>query len=194
MANGDTTFYCIVLPGSAWEVGFGTWVTGNTLQRSQVYDSSNAGALVNFPAGTKDVFCALPAQFGNALKSCFNSGVLMLFQQTTAPVYWTKQVTHNDKALRVVSGAAGSGGATAFSSILNGTIGTNGGTLSVSTMPSHSHAYETFSQVRNDGTATVSTMSFHIPGTTGSTGGDGAHSHGITMNIAYVDLIICSKD
>jgi hypothetical protein len=37
----------------------------------------------------------------------FPSGTVMLFQQTTAPIFWTKQTTHNDKALRVVSGSAG---------------------------------------------------------------------------------------
>jgi hypothetical protein len=30
------------------------------------------------------------------------AGTLMLFQQTAAPTGWTKQTTHNDKALRVV--------------------------------------------------------------------------------------------
>ena len=47
----------------------------------------------------------------------FASGTLMLFQQTSAPVSWTKQTTHNNKALRVVTGAAGSGGSTAFTSV-----------------------------------------------------------------------------
>ncbi len=45
------------------------------------------------------------------------SGTLMLFQQTAAPTGWTKQTTHNDKGLRVVSGTASSGGSTAFSTV-----------------------------------------------------------------------------
>ena len=45
-------------------------------------------------------------------------GTQMLFQQTAAPVGWTKQTTHNDKALRVVSGTASSGGSVAFSTAL----------------------------------------------------------------------------
>lgn len=63
----------------------------------------------------------------------FPSGTLMLFQQTAAPTGWTKQTTHNNKALRVVSGAAGSGGSTAFTSVFTsrtpaGTVsGTNSG-------------------------------------------------------------------
>jgi hypothetical protein len=46
-----------------WEVGYGTVTdaTPDTLSRTAVYASSNANALVNFSAGTKDVFLALPA-------------------------------------------------------------------------------------------------------------------------------------
>jgi hypothetical protein len=45
------------------------------------------------------------------------AGTRMLFQQTAAPTGFTKDVTQNDKALRVVSGTVGSGGTTAFSSV-----------------------------------------------------------------------------
>jgi hypothetical protein len=38
----------------------------------------------------------------------------MLFQQTAAPTGWTKDTTHDNKALRVVSSTAGSGGSVAF--------------------------------------------------------------------------------
>lgn len=44
-------------------------------------------------------------------------GTRMLFQQTAAPTGWTKDTTHNNKALRVVSGSVSSGGATAFTSV-----------------------------------------------------------------------------
>lgn len=42
--------------GTEWEVGIGTYIGANTLQRDTVFSSSNAGALVNFSAGTKDVW------------------------------------------------------------------------------------------------------------------------------------------
>jgi len=64
-ANGDLVAYAIV-GTTEWEVGLGTWVTGNTLQRTRVLASSNAGALVNFSAGTKDVFADYPADHGLA--------------------------------------------------------------------------------------------------------------------------------
>jgi len=40
----------------------------------------------------------------------FASGTALVFAQTSAPTGWTKSTTHNDKALRVVSGTASSGG------------------------------------------------------------------------------------
>ena len=41
------------------------------------------------------------------------SGTSMLFAQSAAPTGWTKQTTHNDKTLRVVSGTASPGGSAA---------------------------------------------------------------------------------
>ena len=63
-ANGDTVDYCIAA-GSEWEVGTGTWATGGSLARTTVLASSNAGAAVSFSAGSKDVFCTLPAALFN---------------------------------------------------------------------------------------------------------------------------------
>ena len=63
MANNDTCFYCIKgQSGSEWEVGLGTYVSATpALARTTVIASSNAGAAVNFSAGTKDVFITSPA-------------------------------------------------------------------------------------------------------------------------------------
>lgn len=56
MADGDTTYYAIIST-TDWEVGLGTYVAGtNSLARTTVYASSNAGALVVFGAGTKYVY------------------------------------------------------------------------------------------------------------------------------------------
>jgi hypothetical protein len=64
IGNGNTTYYTIAGQGtSEWEVGIGTYTSsGTTLSRTTVLASSNAGALVNFSAGTKDVFVAYPAE------------------------------------------------------------------------------------------------------------------------------------
>lgn len=61
IGNTNTTYYAIALQGgSEFEVGLGT-VAAGTLSRDTVLSSSNSDALVNFSAGTKDVFCTLPA-------------------------------------------------------------------------------------------------------------------------------------
>lgn len=61
IGDGNTTFYTIA-GGSEWEVGVGTYTaSGTTLSRDTVLDSSNSGSLVNFSAGTKDVFVTYPA-------------------------------------------------------------------------------------------------------------------------------------
>ena len=70
----------------------------------------------------------------------FPSGTKMLFQQTSAPTGWTKITSGVDnKALRVVSGTAGSGGTNAFTNTLasrgitaNAGNTTQGGNVSVS--------------------------------------------------------------
>ena len=56
----------------------------------------------------------------------FDSGTLMLFQQTTAPTGWTKQTTHDNKALRVVTGTASSGGSNTFSGVFNTAVPVSG--------------------------------------------------------------------
>jgi hypothetical protein len=61
VGNGNTTYYTINA-GAQWEVGIGTYAgAGPSLSRDTVLASSNAGALVDFAAGTKDVFCDYPA-------------------------------------------------------------------------------------------------------------------------------------
>lgn len=67
------------------------------------------------------------------------TGTLMLFQQTAAPTGWTKQTTHNNKALRVVSGTASSGGANPFTSIFGAGKLTGGTAINGNQMPSHTH-------------------------------------------------------
>jgi hypothetical protein len=83
MSIGDTCWYAIVMPGSSWETGLGTYSGTNTLARTTVISSSNAGAAVNFGVGSKDVFISQPAKKA----APFPAGTLMLFQQTAAPVY-----------------------------------------------------------------------------------------------------------
>jgi len=48
--------------GTEWEAGLGYLSGTTTLVRETVYASSNAGALVNFSAGPRDVFASLLAE------------------------------------------------------------------------------------------------------------------------------------
>jgi hypothetical protein len=63
VGDGNQTFYAIAdATSGAWEVGVGTYTaSGTTLSRTTVVSSSNAGSLVNFSAGTKDVFVTYPS-------------------------------------------------------------------------------------------------------------------------------------
>lgn len=62
IGNANTTYYCISSAGSEFEIGIGTYTSsGTTLARTIVLASSNANALVNFSAGTKDVFVTYPS-------------------------------------------------------------------------------------------------------------------------------------
>ena len=65
IGNGNTTYYTIAgQTSSEWEVGIGTYTSsGTTLARTTVISSSNSGSLVNFSAGTKDVFVTYPAEY-----------------------------------------------------------------------------------------------------------------------------------
>lgn len=64
---------------------------------------------------------------------------ICLFQQTSAPTGWTKITSHNDKALRIVSGSVSSGGATGFTSVFGSGKNTGAYTLQTADIPSHTH-------------------------------------------------------
>ncbi len=171
--------------------------------------------------GTSAVQVVAPGTNGNVLTSNgttwtsaaagggFPAGTLMLFQQTSAPTGWTKQTTHDNKALRVVSGSASSGGSVAFTTAfasqgVSGTVGST--TLTISQIPSHNHSYANRgdgdgSPIGDNGTYNYGTF-VGFSGGGGSVapqGGGGSHNHsfsGTAINLAvqYVDLIIASKN
>ena len=61
IGNTSLTYYTIHTQNAAqFEVGIGT-VGAGTLARTSVISSSNSDAAVDFTAGTKDVFCTMPA-------------------------------------------------------------------------------------------------------------------------------------
>ncbi len=132
----------------------------------------------------------------------FPSGTRMLFNQTDAPVGWTKDATAslNNTALRLVTGAVGSGGSqaftTSFGGVISGTVnsggaGTSGATtLTASQIPSHGHYLWVQTLTRQDtwneplATGDGNGVTGEDTGTTGwvtdkiqNTGGGGSHTH-----------------
>ena len=64
IGNSNTTYYAISINSeNEWEVGLGT-LNGDssTLTRTTVLESSNSDSAVDFSAGSKEVFCTLPAE------------------------------------------------------------------------------------------------------------------------------------
>ena len=152
----------------------------------------------------------------NSIPDFIATSSLMLFQQSTAPTNWTKQITHDNKALRVVSGTATPGGSTAFTSVFAsrtpaGSVSVSGGsvgnyTLLTADIPSHTHPQGSVNSTAASPATPSGSVTNGVQTDTGSTGGNGAHSHPFTVGSAsftgtaldfavqYVDLIICSKN
>jgi len=143
----------------------------------------------------------------------FPAGTAILFAQTAAPTGFTKSLTHNNKALRVVTGTASSGGTTAFTTVFTNqtpTITTSGlstgaTTLTTAQIPSHTHPVPIsstsgcgFSPPRFTAVGSNNTNT-----TSDAAGGGGSHDHtitgtatssAVTLDVQYVDVIIATKD
>lgn len=126
--------------------------------------------------------------------SSFPSGTRMTFNQTSAPTGWTKDATHNNKALRVVNGTVGSGGSVDFSTLF-GRTATDAFTLTTAHMPSHAHG-GVYARSWEGATSSGNGYWLVKPSTssTENAGSGGAHSHTIDMRVKYIDLIIAQKD
>ena len=144
----------------------------------------------------------------------FPAGTIMLFQQTSAPTGWTKQTTHNDKALRVVSGAAANGGSSPFSTVF-GISNTDEHTLASSEIPDHKHetavarggagGYVATGEpdftgsgisrsCRTASDAGTYTRETVLSGLMANAVAGSGHSHGINLQVSYIDIILASKD
>ncbi len=129
---------------------------------------------------------------GNGLLP-FPSGTIMLFQQTAAPTGWTKLATHNNKALRVVSGSVGSGGSSTFSTVF-GKTATNGHAITTAQMPSHTHTYSKFQSGGTGFSIGAGGTQGGVNNSTTSAGSGNTHSHSMDIRVQYVDVIFASRD
>jgi hypothetical protein len=129
------------------------------------------------------------------------SGSIMIFAQTSAPAGWTKLTSHNDKALRIVSGAAGSGGSTAFSTVFSAR------TISIANMPSHNHAvtdpghshtYDHYNYYTGGASGTSVWLGNVPQATAASTTGISIQNNGsgaaMDFSVQYVDVILAQRN
>ena len=125
------------------------------------------------------------------------SGARMLFQQSGAPVGWAKDSSsHDNKALRVVTGSVVNGGTRGFTTLFSSSYATASFTLLEAHVPNHNHGLP-----GNVRTATVATQTFTVAGpaqsgnsgSLTSFGSDGGHQHSLDLDLAYCDNIICTK-
>jgi hypothetical protein len=127
----------------------------------------------------------------------FPAGTRMSFNQTSAPVGWTKDTTAglNDSIMRIVTGSVGSGGSNAFSTF-NGQTSVGATTLTLSQIPSHSHNVSNAIAKTGSTNRAGSSAGAYETGTVtaDAQGGGGSHTHTITTEIKYNDFIIASKD
>ncbi len=195
--------------GNGWELYVYNDGSGTITADPNGAETINGAATLAITAGRIcRIWCDGSAFFASIISTGdqFPSGTLMLFQQTSAPTGWTKQTTHNDKALRVVSGAASSGGATAFTSVFGSGKNTGSYALQIADMPPHTHGAGSYVATAKQPTGAGSpgdwafsdsgnnTASVPVSGTSGATGGGGGHSHTQSLDLQYVDVIIASKD
>jgi hypothetical protein len=78
--NADDMFnyYVVGQTGAEWEAGIGQLTATSTMARISVTESSNNDTFVNFSAGTKDVFVAVPGTWFNndtGLDICTSLGI-----------------------------------------------------------------------------------------------------------------------
>lgn len=136
--------------------------------------------------------------------SPFPAGTAMLFAQASAPTGWTKSTTHNDKALRVVSGTSGgsAAGSVAFSTVF-GRTASDASSLSIAQLASHAHDFTDSNDNSgipyiNLSSSAVDNVSYTDSPASGQgtrrAGSGSTHSHGMDLRVQYVDVIIATKD
>ena len=177
----------------------------------------NSGDAIYFLAGSNGASIkSLPYVF--KFPSAIPATSITLFQQSTAPVGWTKLSTHNNKALRLVTGTAGSGGTTDFTTVftnaspttVSNTLVADSTTLAGSQIGVHTHGIGGANSPANHyavGTGCYPQVLTYNPGATsipsGATGGNTSHLHStsgtpsipnVVLGVLYVDVILAQKD
>lgn len=127
--------------------------------------------------------------------SAFPTGTSMLFYQSAAPTGWTKDTaaTLNNHALRVVTSTAwstGSKGTDPFTTVFGSGKATASHVLVEGEIPAHTHG----GVISDDGGAGVASGSQFLLGSTDAAGGGGGHTHNLSLDLNYINVIRATKD
>ena len=159
-----------------------------------------------------------PASFRASVTDAYYTkvptGTRMIFQQTSAPTGWVKDTATalNNKALRIVTGTASSGGTALFTTAFNAdlttsasgkhtpkvttastgahshTITVNNHTLTAAQIPAHNHGVKAWKDYMNrstsgfGGSRANTSYGSFTDATMFNTGGSTAHNHGASSN------------
>lgn len=164
------------------------------------------------------IYCTGTAFFAFSLapSSGFESGTRTIFQQTTAPVGWTKETNaaYNDAAIKLTTSSVTTGGGDAFSTVFGAGKTTAGHSITQAelpncsfpvTDPTHAHAQQSNTQLHNGGgngwqgndtlAGEGGTTGYAATGISVASGGSGtAHTHGLTLDMKYASFCVCQKD
>lgn len=183
-----------------------TSIDDNVAAACNSLDTSITTANTNITNANTSITTAQSSLYAPATTATF-------FVQTAAPTLWTKVTTHNDKALRLVSGTVSTGGSTAFTSVFTSR------TITTAEMPAHTHTITVTNQAvtlsRTSWTTDVTTdtntftngsarnadtsideTSGTLAATISHSGTSGSAGSGTAMDFAvqYVDVILATKD
>jgi hypothetical protein len=135
---------------------------------------------------------------GTTTTTFFATGTTLLFYQASAPTGWTKVTTHDNKALRVVSGTGGgSGGTTNFTTVFaSRTV----------PLPQHTHPWTNtgsnygapapgnMAARTSPGIAAAFDGGYGIGDVTFTIGNAGTATPTMDFAVQYIDVILCSKN
>lgn len=159
-------------------------------------DGTNAAAadlnmggfkLTNMAAPTASGDAATKAYVDAAGAIAFASGDQIIFRGAATPTGWTI-AAQNNKALRLVSGTPGSGGATGFTSVF-------GSGKTTGSESSHTHTGTTgtanggATAIAGSGATTATADHNH----NFTTGAGSAHSHTLSLDLQYYDMQVIQK-
>jgi len=206
IGNGNETYYVITDPNTGdFEVGVGTVTDAatDTLSRDSVISSSNSDSLVNFGAGTKDVFCSLPSERAVIIDDASNVEVTANITATSFDGSGAGLTTLNASNL-----ASGTLPDARFPATLPGSSGANLTNLNASNVSSGTLNNARLSAVPNsaldnssitiNGTGVSLGGSINVGDITGVTAGDGLTGGGttgaVTLNVGAGTLIDVAAD